>query len=61
MNTYLSKMTLIQATKKYSLYYNEDLDELVIYNGFSSFVLNLNTLGDEVYRGAYQPQEKEKL
>ena len=59
MNEYLSKMKLIHATKKYSLYLNEDTEELVIYNGFSTFAFELDVLGRDIYKGAHNPREIE--
>lgn len=54
--SYLSKMKLIQTTEKYSLYLNEETNELVIYNGFSTFAFKLDSLGDDIYRGAHNPR-----
>lgn len=55
----VDKMQLIQATEKYSLYYNQEKDDLVIYNGFSTCAFDLNSLGASVFKGAYQPYEKD--
>lgn len=57
--SYLGTMKLVQTTEKYSLHLNEETDELVIYNGFSTFAFNLDNLGDDVYRGAHNPRKLE--
>ncbi|MNH75627.1 hypothetical protein D3C73_278740 [compost metagenome] len=54
-----SNRQLIYATEKYSLYFDQENEELIIYNGFSYFAFGLNDLGDDVYRGAYQPKLEE--
>jgi hypothetical protein len=55
MGKYLSQFQFIKATEKYSLYYDERKDEFIIYNGFSVFHFKLDDLGDNIFRGAYQP------
>jgi hypothetical protein len=57
MSGYLNKMKLIQTTLKYTLYFDEETEELVIYNGFSTFAFTLDHLGDDVYRGAHNPRK----
>jgi hypothetical protein len=52
MKEYLKKAELLKSSNKYSLYYDNEKDEFIIYNGFSVYSFGLDELGDEIYRGS---------
>jgi hypothetical protein len=50
MEQFLKDMELIQATEKYSLYFNRKTNEVAIYNGDDIWSISINDLGDWAFK-----------
>lgn len=50
MEQYLKDMELIQATEKYSLYFNRKTNEVSIYNGDDIWRISIDDLGDWAFK-----------